>query len=183
MRDCGNLVLMGDLNINVYKQNHTLVAVLEVTGTKHLVKGPTCFKNPAAPTTLDLVITNVQKRFNPVECIANGLSDVHAMVCFSAKLHVGLTKKIEYRSYKKRFNPVECIANGLSDVHAMVCFSAKLHVGLTKKIEYRSYKQTINTSMRTNSKMIGMLHRSRYAMCLAVYKIHIGRFKLCCKML
>ena len=27
MRDCRNLVLMGDLNINVNKQNHTLVDV------------------------------------------------------------------------------------------------------------------------------------------------------------
>ena len=47
---------MDDLNINVNKQNHTLSDVLEVTGTKNLVKGPTYFENLAVPTTLDLVI-------------------------------------------------------------------------------------------------------------------------------
>ncbi len=49
-------MVMDDLNINVNKQNHTLSDVLEVTGTKNLVKGPTYFENLAVPTTLDLVI-------------------------------------------------------------------------------------------------------------------------------
>ena len=54
---------------------------------------------------LYLVLTNVHKRFKNVDCILNGLSDFHHLICWSTNLHAPL--KINrmitntYRSYKK----------------------------------------------------------------------------------
>ena len=81
-------IVMGDLNINMSKESNFLKGVLEVHGVKNIVHKPTCFKSKTAPTTLDLVITNMPKRLQNVTCFDSGLSDFHHMVCYATKIHV-----------------------------------------------------------------------------------------------
>ena len=56
-----NVIACGDMNIDVLKTN-CLQDVLEVQGFKNIVTKPTCFKS-INNTLIDLVLTNVHKRF------------------------------------------------------------------------------------------------------------------------
>ena len=103
-----NLVITGDLNINVSKKNHSLSNFLDVYGMNNLVKGPTCFKSATNPSTVDLIITNVPKRIKCSQCIETDLSDFHSMLCFATKLNVQPRKQriVTYKSYRN-FNEKE----------------------------------------------------------------------------
>ena len=96
-----NYIICGDLNVNMLKPGNCLVDLLDVYGSKNIVKSPTCFKS-SVPTLLDVVITNVPKSFQNVSCIECDLSDFHRMVCFATKMYAPVIKKrqIVYRSYK-----------------------------------------------------------------------------------
>ena len=54
-------------------------------------KTPTCFKNPAKPKCVDLIITNKPGIFQNTKTYETGLSDFHRLVVSTMKL-----------SYKKR---------------------------------------------------------------------------------
>ena len=97
-----NVIVCGDININMLKTN-CLQDVLEVQGFKNIVPKPTCYKSTNNATFIDLVLTNVHKRFKNVDCILNELSDFHHLICWSTKLHAPLkiNHMITYRSYKK----------------------------------------------------------------------------------
>ena len=96
-----NVIILGDFNVNVFKENHCLRELFEVTGVRNLVNEATCFKS-RIPTCLDLVVTNVYKRIQNVTCFDSGLNDFHHFICFATKLHVPESSKhdIVYRSYK-----------------------------------------------------------------------------------
>ncbi len=101
LKDYSNVILLGDLNINVSKPNHPLKELFQVTGVQNIVSAPTCFKNPDNPSIIDLVVTNVAKRLSATTCIETGLSDFHMMVCFATKINVTLKPKhVTYRSFK-----------------------------------------------------------------------------------
>ena len=97
-----NVILFGDLNINMLKAKNCIQDVLDVAGLKNLVNVPTCDKG-SNPSLLDLVITNVPKRIQNVTCIESELSDCHKMICWATKIKVPISKinkTIRYRSYK-----------------------------------------------------------------------------------
>jgi len=100
-RDCHNLVLTGDLNIDFNSRNITINDILDINGVCNIVKAPTCFKGQK-PTIIDVVISNVHKRLQGVTCFDTGLSDFHRMVLFATKCHnqVRQPQRITYRSYK-----------------------------------------------------------------------------------
>lgn len=102
LKECTGFIMMGDFNVDVSKTNHCLTNVFEIHGVKNIVNTPTCFKNFASPSTIDLVVTNVPKRIKQTVCIDTGLSDFHNMVCFSTRMNVKplKPKHIIYRSYK-----------------------------------------------------------------------------------
>lgn len=101
-RQYNNFIIIGDMNINMLGEGNVLECVLHTQGLTNLVKEPTCFKSKN-PTLLDLVVTNVPKRFQNVTCFDSGLSDFHHMICFASKIKVQTKQKrsIIYRSYKQ----------------------------------------------------------------------------------
>ena len=96
-----NIIICGDLNINVLNTNNCIKDVLDIHGMVNIVKEPTCYK-AIEPTLLDLVITNVSKRIVNIQCITNCLSDFHKMICFATRANAPcyIKRVIRYRSYK-----------------------------------------------------------------------------------
>ena len=82
-----NLIVFGDLNVNMMKQSKCLKNLFEVYGMKNLVTEPTCFKG-IVPTLLDLVVTNAPSRLQNVTCIESDLSDCHKMICWATRIKV-----------------------------------------------------------------------------------------------
>ena len=77
-------------------------ASLSAALKKNIVSKLTCYKSTSNATLIDLVLTNVHKRFKNVYCILNELSDFHHLICWSTKLHapLNINRMITYRSYK-----------------------------------------------------------------------------------
>ena len=100
-QNANNILLFGDLNINMMNPNNCLKPVFDVLGVKNLVTLPTCFKSNEH-TLIDLLVTNVPKRLQNVTCIDCELSDCHKMVCWATKMKAPgkINKVIQYRSYK-----------------------------------------------------------------------------------
>ncbi len=99
MASCKNVILMGDLNVKMLQKN-CLEDLFSVHGVRNMVTGPT-FKTTQG-ILLDVVVTDVPKRFQRAEVFDIGLSDVHSMICFSSKMHLPASRKntIIYRCYK-----------------------------------------------------------------------------------
>ena len=102
-----NIILCGDLNINMMKENNCLAPLFGALGVQNLVKDSTCFKGNT-PTLLDLLVTNVPKRIQGVTCMDSELSDCHSMVLWATKLKVSVKRDrmVTYRSYKN-FNELD----------------------------------------------------------------------------
>ena len=69
---------------------------------ENMVKKPTCFKNPAKPTCIDLIITNKPGMFQNAKTYETGLSDFHKLVVSTMKLSYKKRppRMIKYRDYK-----------------------------------------------------------------------------------
>ena len=108
-----NIIVMGDLNINMNVGNHCISDVFDIHGIKNIVTSPTCFKG-SNPTLIDVVLSNVPKRLQGTFVFDTSLSDFHHMVCFATKIHIPKKSPriITYRSYK-RFDEVKY----LRDLH------------------------------------------------------------------
>ena len=80
-----------------------------------MVKKPTCFKNPARPTRIDLIITNKLGIFRNVKSYETGLSDFHKLVVSIMKLSYKKRPPhmINYRDYKSFSN--EYLKNSLNE--------------------------------------------------------------------
>ena len=98
---CPNVIIVGDINVDLLKQGTCVNNILDISGFKNIVNEPTCFKS-INPTSIDVVLSNVYKRLQGTMCYETGLSDFHKMIIFSTKLHVpnNKPKKVTYRSYK-----------------------------------------------------------------------------------
>ena len=101
LNEVKNLMLFGDLNVNMLKPNNSLKAVFDILGIRNLVSTPTCNKGNES-TLIDLLVTNVPKRIQNVTCIESELSDCNKMICWATKQKVPIkvNKVIKYRSYK-----------------------------------------------------------------------------------
>ena len=73
-----------------------------------MIKGPTCFKNPERPTSIDVMLTNSYRSFQNSCAIETGLSDFHKMIVTILKTYFQKKepKIIQYRDYKN-FSEVE----------------------------------------------------------------------------
>ena len=94
-----NIVLIGDFNINVVRQNY-FTDCLELNGLTNIVKEATCFKGE--PSVIDLIITNKPKRFQNTISVDTGLSDFYNMVCTFTKFQMTKLKQatFKYRTLK-----------------------------------------------------------------------------------
>ena len=100
---CSNIIILGDLNINMLKRND-FTDCLEINGLTNIVTEPTCFKG--TPSMIDLIITNKPRRFTNTISVEVGLSDFHYLVCTATKIHLPALKPItfKYRTYKNFSN-------------------------------------------------------------------------------
>jgi hypothetical protein len=94
-----NLLILGDLNSEVSES--AMNEFCKTYNLGNLVKGPTCFKNPANPSSIDLILTNRPRSFQGTVLIETGLSDFHKMTLTVLKMHFEkqTPKIVHYRDY------------------------------------------------------------------------------------
>ena len=93
-------MLMGDFNAEPV--DATVSDFCEIYNLKQLIKDKTCFKNPAKPTCIDLIMTNRPKCFQDTMVIETGLSDFHKMSTTVIKMYYAKQKPsiVHYRKFK-----------------------------------------------------------------------------------
>ena len=99
-----NILLLGDFNAKV--ENNFLKEFCDLYGMKSLIRIPTCYKNPANPTCIDLMLTNSNRSFQNSCTIETGLSDFHKMIVTVLKIYFQKreAKVINYRDYRNFSN-------------------------------------------------------------------------------
>ena len=71
-------LLFGDFNSEINEP--ATKEFCETYNLKNLIDGPSCFKNPLNPSSLDLILTNKYRCFQNSQSIETSLSDHHNMV-------------------------------------------------------------------------------------------------------
>ena len=94
-----NLLIICDLNSEVNES--AMNEFCKTYNLEHLVKGPTCFKNPTNLSSIDLIHTNHPRSFQSTVLIETGLSDFHKMTLTVLKMHCKKQrpKIVHYRDY------------------------------------------------------------------------------------
>ena len=102
-----NVFLMGDFNAD--KNNTSLKDFCQLYNLKHLIKVPTCYKNPENPSIIDLMLTNSPYSYQNSCAIETGSSDFHKMTTVTV-LKTFFQKKgpkvISYWDYKNYSNDI-----------------------------------------------------------------------------
>ena len=95
-----NIIILGDFNCEPAEPD--VSDFCELFNLKNLVHQPTCFKNPANPSCIDLILTNRYRSFQNTTVIESGLSDFHKMTVTVLKTFFKKAppKVISYRDYK-----------------------------------------------------------------------------------
>ena len=95
-----NFILLGDFNSEMSEL--AMKQFCDTYNLRNLIKEPTCFKNVVNPSTIDLILTNRERRFHNSIAIETGLSDHHKLTITvmksSFQKQVPIT--ILYRDYK-----------------------------------------------------------------------------------
>ena len=101
-----NVFLMGDFNADKNQEN--LVDFCQLYNLKHLIKVPTCYKNPDNPSVIDLMLTNCPRSYQNSSAIETGLSDFHKMTVTVLKTYFKKQepKFIAYRNFNNFSNDV-----------------------------------------------------------------------------
>ena len=171
-----NIVIAGDFNVNMANKNNCLIDILDVNGMQNIIKDPTCFKSDN-PTLIDLVTTNIPKRFKPTCCVESALSDFHKMICFATKMHAPtkVKRKVTYRSYK-HFNEIkfkqdlsvlpfhvsevfDCIDDSYWYVESLIKDIIDEHAPLKTRIIRHKQVPYMNSELRRAINVRNMLHR------------------------
>ena len=118
-----NVVLLGDLNINMMVSGNSLSNFCDVYDMTNLVKEPTCFKSLNNPSLIDVILATQHKRFHKYIAFDTGLSDYHKMICICTKIHAPkrVPRKIKYRSFKNFSNAKYCEEVSKIPFHAFEC--------------------------------------------------------------
>ena len=122
--ETNNLVVLGDLNINMMASGNSLSNFCDLYDMTNLVKEPTCFKSLNNPSLIDVILATQPKRFHKYIAFDTGLSDYHKMICISTKIHapIRVPRKIKYRSFKNFSNDKYCEEVNNIPFHAFECF-------------------------------------------------------------
>ena len=99
-----NVIIMGDFNTEPTKS--AMGEFMNIYNLKNLIKGPTCYKNPDKPSSIDLILTNKSRSFHSSHIIETGISDFHKMTVSVMKIYFKKQKSniIYYRDYKNFSN-------------------------------------------------------------------------------
>ena len=88
---CDNIVVMGDVNINVQNSNdsdlHHLLSLCDIFCLKNLIKEKTCFAGIQG-SSIDVILTNKARSFQNTMVTETGLSDHHLMITTFLKAHL-----------------------------------------------------------------------------------------------
>ena len=96
-----NFLIVGDFNSEL--KELSMSEFCDTYNLRNLVVGPTCFKNPLNPSSIDVMLTNQSKRFQNSINVETGLSDHHIMTVVVMKSYFPKQAPllIRYRDFKK----------------------------------------------------------------------------------
>ena len=94
-----DIILLGDFNSEIIEED--LSNFSHVYNLKNLIVEPTCFKNVANPSSIDVILTNKPRSFQNSQVIETGLSDYHKMTITVLRIYVKKQAPncIQYRDY------------------------------------------------------------------------------------
>ena len=78
--DCKKMIFLGDFDVTDDK--HEIKSFCQNYGNnkKYLIRQPTCYKNSNNPACMDLILTNVPRRFQSTCIVEIGLSGSYLMM-------------------------------------------------------------------------------------------------------
>ena len=96
-----NYFLIGDFNSESHEE--IMKEFCDTINLSNLIKEPTCLKNPLNPSSIDLMLTNRDSRFQDSHTVETGLSDHHKMTItvLNAFFQKQYPTIIKYRDHKK----------------------------------------------------------------------------------
>ena len=99
-----NIIILGDFNVGVEEPH--MKTFCKSYSLQNIIKQHTCYKNSSRPTCIDLVLTNVPRRFQSTSVIETGLSDFHltTLTVMKKSFKKFQPRIINYRSYKHFLN-------------------------------------------------------------------------------
>ena len=111
-----NIIILGDFNSEPTESH--MKEFIDAYDLKNLVNKPTCYKNPANPSCIDLILTNRCMSFQNTTTIETGLSDFHKMTITIMKTFFKKKKPkiISYRDYK-HFSNISYKQELLGELH------------------------------------------------------------------
>ena len=87
------MLILGDFNVGI-DESH-MKSFFKTYNLLNLIKQPTCYKNPDNnPTCIDLILTNVLRKFQSTCVIETELSDFHLMTLITMRKARGLESLI-----------------------------------------------------------------------------------------
>ena len=81
---CDNVLLLGDFNAEV--ENNFLKEFCDFYGMKSLIRVQRCYKNPANPTCIHLILTNSNRGFQNSCTMETGLSNFYKKIVTVLKI-------------------------------------------------------------------------------------------------
>ena len=135
-----NVILIGDYIAEVTETS--MQELCESYFLENMVKKPTCFKNPAKSTCIDLIITNKPGMFQNAKTCETGLSDFHRLVVSIMKLYKKRPpRRIKYRDYTNFLNE-----------HFETCLNENL--ANNTELDYNSFEEPFKLRMvRANQRV------------------------------
>ena len=73
-----NIIIVGDFNTEIGEAS--MNAFCERYSLSSLIKEPICYKNPANPSCINLILKNSPRSFQNSNVVETGLSDFHRMI-------------------------------------------------------------------------------------------------------
>ncbi len=169
--------LMGDINVDFLKDKFLIQHELDIYNMTNLIKGPTCFKNPDNPSSVDVILCTCPRRISSTLNVNIGVSDHHNITLAASKLYVKRQpkKQIIYRSYKNldddeylydlQTAPFH-VSHIFDDVDDQLWFHNKLltdvidtHAPMKKRVLRPRQLPFMNSELRKNINIKGMLKR------------------------
>ena len=136
-----NFLLLGDFNAE--PTTTTVSDFCEIYNLKNIIKDKTCFKNPSAPTCIDLMITNRPRSFQHSMVVETGLSDFHKMCVTVMKTYYNKQKPsiVKYRKFKNFSNDAF-----LKDLKSLLS-----KFDNEKNVPISSLKETVNRTLEKHA--------------------------------
>ena len=179
-----NILLMGDFNSCM--SEITMQDFCEMYSFENLVKGPTCYKNPLNPSSIDLMLTNKKSSFQHSMTLETGLSDHHKMTLSVLKKHFKKQDPItiSYRNFKsmneqnfrtdliQRLDQFESL--DIEDFKQLIISVLDTHAPLKKKVLRGNnapfMSKTLSKEFMHRSKLKNQYHKNPTESNKAAYK-------------